>query len=235
MAQWDSVDLLAKLKRVLARPATDEDKGPADATTDIFLYELLTDGQLYWVTELAAHVPDLAGMYTVEQLATADAGLSYDFSADPLGHYEIREARNTRLLVPGAEWDPAADFIPAGKKIRFPGGRTKQFASGPWARYVKTPTVIAAGTEPVIQPPQARQLVVYHAAGLWASRGGLRDPQPYWDLETRTAFGDPLRGTVGLVGSLKQAAFMAGAAGLPSGQDDWWRHITTGEGYTRTG
>lgn len=235
MAQWDSADLLARLKRTLARPLVDQDKGPTDTDVDAFLYELLTEGQVYWTNELATHVPDLAGLYTIEQLTSADSGLTYDFTSEPLGHYEIRDSRNGRLLVPGAEWDPASDFIPAGKKIRFPGGVTKQFASGPWARYVKTPTVIASGTQPTLQPPQARLLVVYHAAGEWAARGGLRDPQPYWDLENRAAFGDPLHGQVGLVGALKQSAFLWGAAGLPSGQDDWWRHISTGEGYTRTG
>ena len=235
MAQWDKADLLARLKRTLARPGTDEDKGPTDSDADAMLYALLTEGQLYWTNELATHVPDLAGLYTIEQLTTADSGLTYSFSVEPLGHYEIRESRNGRLLVPGAEWDPASDFIPDGKKIRFPGGITKQFASGPFARYVKTPTFIDASTEPTLQPPQARLLVVYHAAGEWAARGGLRDPQPYWDLENRAAFGDPLHGQVGLVGALKQSAFLIGAAGVPSGMGDWWRHISTGEGYTRTG
>ncbi len=213
---FDSADLLLRLKREVAQPAVLEVPAP-DTALDTFYYELLTESQVYWVNELAAHVPDLAGLYTLEQLTTADNGVSYDFAAYPLGHYEIRHSRNGRLLVPGAEWDPAADFIPDGQKIRFPGGISRSFASGPWARYVKTPGLLDASNAPTIRPPQAGLLVVYHAAGLWASRGGQRDPQPFWTLESRHAFGDPLFGTVGLIGALKTAAFLDGASAVPSG------------------
>jgi hypothetical protein len=232
VAQWDSADLLLRLKRRLARPATEE-APPPDSTVDATLYALLEEGQVHWTQELASHVPDLAGLYTYEKLTTADSGLTYDFTSEPLGHYEIRESPNGRLLVPGAEWDPAADFIPAGKKIRFPGQTTKQFANGPWARYVKTPGLLNATNEPTLQPPNARILIVDHAAGLYAMRGGERDPQPFWDLETRHAFGDGAQ--VGIIGALKQAAFLAGSAGVPSGESDWYKFITDGSGYTRTG
>ena len=206
-----------------------------DATLDVTGYALLTEAQTHWTLELATHVPDMAELYTIEKLATADAGLTYTFAAEPLGHYELRESPNGRLLVPGAEWDPASDFIPDGQRIRFPGQTTKQFANGPWARYVKASGVIDASTPPTLKPAHARVVLPYHAAGLWASRGGHRDPRPYWVLERKAAFGDAQTGEVGVVGALKQQAFLAGAAGVPSGQDDWWRHITTGEGYTRTG
>jgi len=214
------------------RPATDEDKGPTDSTSDDMWYALLTEAQIHWIAEIATHVPDMAGLYTLEQLTTSDSGLTYDFTAEPLGHYELRESKTGRLLVPGPEWDPASDFVPDGQKIRFPGGLTRQFGSGPWARYVKQPGVIAAATQPTLKPTNARLLLVHHAVGLWASRGGLRDPRPFWDLEAKTAFGNPATGEIGIVGALKHQAYLAGAAAV-SGQFPWYLGITTGEGYTK--
>src|SRR5207302_7474396 len=137
-----------------------------------------------------------------------------------------------RLLIPGPEWDPASDFVPAGQKIRFPGQLPKQFGDGPYARYVKQPGVIDASTPPTLLPTNARLLLVYHAAGLWATRGGQRDPRPYWDMEAKTAFGNPATGEVGIIGALKNQAYLAGAAAV-SGDFPWYQGISTGEGYQR--
>lgn len=220
MALLDSADLLARCKRGAARPAVDEDKGPTDTTADDLWFALLSEAQIHWIAELASHVPDMAGLYTIEKLTTADAGVSYDFVAEPLGHYEIRESKTGRLLVPGPEWDPGADFVPAGQKIRFPGQLPRTFGDGPYARYVKQPGVIASATQPTLLPTNARLLLVHHALGLWASRGGLRDPRPFWDLEAKTAFGNPSTGEVGIIGALKLSAFMAGASAVPS--ESWY-------------
>lgn len=234
MALYDSADLLARCKRLAARPATDGDKGPTDATADDLWYAFLTDAQLIWVREMATHVP--SQMYTMEKLTTADAGLSYDFAAEPLGNYEIRESPTGKLLLPGPEWDPGYDFVPAGQKIRFAGQKAKQFTNGPWARYVKVPGVISAAAEPTLSPTHARQLLVYRACILWAQRGGLRDPAPYQAEEDDTWYGDPLKGRVGLLGALKQQAFLAGGEAVPGiGSGDWWRYIDSGAGYSGGG
>lgn len=234
MALYDAADCLARVKRLAGRPATDGDKGPSDTTVDDFWYALLTDAQLFWVREIATHVP--AQMTTIEKLTTADSGVSYDFSAEPLGNYELRESPTGRLLLPGPDWDPGYDFIPDGQKIRFQGQKTKTFANGPWARYVKVPGVIASGSEPTLKPTHARQLLVFRACIIWAERGGLRDPAPYQQMEDDAWFGDPLKGRVGLIGALKQQAFLQGGESVPGSQEgDWWRNIDSGAGYTGGG
>lgn len=234
MALYDSADLLAGCKRTAARPATDGDKGPTDATSDDLWYALLTEAQMLWVREFATHFPQV--MWTMEKLTTADAGLTYDFLAEPLGDYEIRQSPTGRLLLPGPEWDPGYDFVPSGNKIRFQGQKAKQFADGPWARYVKTPGVINASTQPTLSPTHARQLLVYRACIFWAQRGGLRDPAPYQQNENDLWFGDPLTGRVGILGALKQQVFLQGNDAVPGvGADDWWRYIDSGSGYTGGG
>jgi len=231
VALFDSADLLARVKRMAARPATDEDKGPTDADADAMWYALLTEAQLAVVRELATHVPSV--MYVHEKLTTADAGLTYDFSAEPLGQYEIRQSPTGRLLIPGPEWDPGSDFVMAGNEIHFPGQKTKQFSNGPWARYVKTPGAIAAATEPTLLPTHARQLLIPRTCILWATRGGLRDPAPYEAEWNRLWYGDPEHGEVGILGALKYQAFLMGAEAIPSlTADDWWRFIDDGAGYS---
>lgn len=231
MALFDRADLVKRCHRLAARGALDEDRGPDDANQDAFWFELLTEAQLHWVRELATQVPSV--MYIHEKLTTADAGVSYDFAAEPLGNYEIRQSPTGRLYIPGPEWDPGSDFCPAGQKIRFPGQKAKQFANGPWAHYVKTPGLIDAGTEPTMLPTHARQLLPPRACILWASRGGLRDPAPYEKVENRLWYGDPTRGEVGILTALKQQAFLMGAEAIPSVTgDDWWRFVDDGSGYT---
>lgn len=218
------------MKRMLKRPATEE-VSPPDASVDITYYALLQDAQLLVVMELSAHVPEL--MYTFEKLTTGDAGVSYDFAKEPLGQYEIRQSPTGRLLIPGPEWDMGVDFVPAGQKIRFPGQRAKAFGNGPWAHYVQTPGLLDAGNAPTLKPDSARILLVPRACALWAERGGLRDPQSFTNEYDRLWYGDPDKGQVGILGALKNQAFLSGAAAIPSiTGDDWWRFVDDGSGYT---
>lgn len=224
MALYDSADLLARAKFRARRPSPDE------SMSDANWYALLTDAQAHWVRQLATHVPEQ--MYTAEILTTADAGVSYDFASEPLGEYELRATPNGRLLIPGPDWDPGVDFVPNGKKIRFPGGRAKTFTGGPAARYVKAPGVIDATTEPTLLPMHARILLCARACIEWARRGGLEDPQPYLDWENELWFGNPAMGETGILGALKQQYFLRGAEAVPQGGvEDWWRFIDGGEGY----
>ena len=231
MAFYDSADLLLRLKRLLVRPSVDQAPAP-DAAMDTTLYSFLEEAQLHWTRELATHVPE--SMYIFEKLTTADSGVSYDFSGEPLGEYELRRTPTGALMIPCPEWEQGGDYVPAGQKIRFPGQLARTFANGPWARYVKMPTVLDATHDPTLLPVHARQLLVPRAAVYFATRGGLRDPKPYQDLEDELWYGNAERGEVGILGSLKTQAFLQGAAavsGLTSA--DWWRTISTGEGYVR--
>lgn len=227
MALFDSADLLARAKRMALRPTSDEE------TSDTDWYALLTEAQLYWVTQIALYVPDV--MYTLELLTTSDSGVSYQFSTEPLGNYELRASPTGRLLVPTPEWDMGGDFVMDGINIRFPGSRAKTFSNGPWARYVKTPGIIDGSTQPTMKPTMARILLPARACVLWATRGGLRDPQPFLNEENGLWFGNGQTHT-GILGALKNQAFLQGAAAVPaSGGDDWWRFIDTGSGYVSGG
>jgi hypothetical protein len=112
-----------------------------------------------------------------------------------------------------------ADFTAEGATFRIPNRRTRTFANGLWARYVKSPTAISAAAEPTLLPDYSRELIPYKAAASWASEGGLRDPNPFLQLMQQRATGDPLiPGDIGLVGQLKTAYPFYGSS---NALDDW--------------
>lgn len=228
MPLFDTADLLARCKREARRPAVDREMEDGD------WYAYLTEAQVHWVREIATQVPEQ--MFVTEKLATADGGVTYTFSLEPMGDYELRISPTGRLLVPGAEWDMAADFVPNGQTIRFPGQKPKAFSNGPWARYVPTPDVIDLTHEPTLKPTHARILLVHRALILWASRGGLRDPRPFQQLENDAWFGNPATGQFGLQAMLRSQPFLGGSAAIPSGTaDDWYRYVDDGSGYVPGG
>jgi hypothetical protein len=217
VAQYDSADLLARCKTLAQRPTTDEDM--SDATW----YGFLEEAQTYWIGQLAAHVPEV--MYDAPELMTSsDGGETYTVASYPLGHMEIRASRNGALLRPGPEWDEAADYTQEGQTIRIPGGRTRSFSSGPYARYVKVPGLLNGATAPVLRPAHMRLLLVARACYLYALRGGYRDPTPFLQLEQKLWAGDPnLAGDTGYLGQLKTQYFGAGMAAVRPLDDAWWR------------
>jgi hypothetical protein len=153
----------------------------------------------------------------------------------PLGDVEVRAAPSGRLLRPGPDWDPACDYVPAGPIIRFPGARQRNYFGGPVGRYCPPARAIDVNTQPMLNPPNARILIVYHACMLWARRGGLRDPEPFKEDLLQAWAGDPqVPGDVGILGALKNQYLFAGAASFPAGSsiDNWWRFIDDGSGYS---
>lgn len=227
MAFGDSADLLQRLKDVLRLPTSTEE------IDDAGLYRLLSDAQREVTVQIANVVPEM--MYVHEKLTTADAGLTYTFSKEPLGDYELRISPTGRLMIPGPEWDMAADFVPNGQAIRFPGQKLKLFTNGPWARYVKTPGEISSGggaNEPTLLPVMARMLLPATAAAMFSRRGGLRDPAPYEAMANRIWYGDPDRGHYGLLYALRKQVFLKGSEAIPAGGGgEWWYHIDDGQGY----
>jgi hypothetical protein len=217
MAQYDSADLLSRCKALAQRPATDEDM--SDAQWYIFLEE----AQTYWIGQLAAHCPEV--MYGAPELMTSsDGGYTYTVANYPLGHMEIRASRNGALLRPGPEWDDAADYTQEGQTIRIPGGRTRSFTDGPYARYVAVPGLLNASTAPVMKPAHMRLLLVPRACYIYAARGGYRDPTPFLQMEQKLWAGDPnLAGDTGYLGQLKTQYFGAGMAAVRPYDDAWWR------------
>lgn len=215
MADWDSADCLARLKLALQRPTTD------DATTDAQLYQLLSNGQLKLIQVLAAHVPWI-NYDAPELLTTADSGYTYTFASYPLGHAELREARNGIVMYPVPEWsDNTFGYVMEGQTIRFPRNQARTFSAGPYARYVKTPASISASVQPVVRPTHARQALVLEAAAEWALLGGLRDPSPYLLGVQRFLWGDGnTPGHVGLIPSLKNQYRGQGSQAIYDGR--WW-------------
>lgn len=194
---YDSADCLSKLVQTLGLPTT------RSAPTDAQLYVLLSNAQERMTHLLAAHVP-WTQYAAPERLTTTDGGLTYQFAYYPLGHVEIRESRSGALLVPGPAWaDTGVDYLVEGQTIRWPNNSTRTFTDGPYARYVRMPEPITASSQPILQPVQARQAVIYDAAREWATQGGNQDPTPYKDLLLTFLWGDPQYGTVGLIPTLK--------------------------------
>lgn len=179
MAAWDSADLLSKFKLYLRRPASDE------SLTDAQAYELLSIAQAHEVAWIAARWPRLL-MGAPIAMTTADAGLTWDVKdaggniVAPLGHAEVYASSGaTRELFASTYGGNDGDVVFEGTRIRLPQGVAKEWVTGPYCRFVTSPTALDAVTESVIVPAPARMLVVYRACIEYCALGGLRDPAPF--------------------------------------------------------
>lgn len=227
--RWDSLNLVRKCINRARRPDTDEEMLESDGVTNAW-YDLLSEAQDHWVRRIAAIYPEALYGAPVK-LTTADGGYTYTFGNDadgqpifPIGHVELRESRTGRVLIPGADWQDN-DFVMEGNKIRIPNGRTKTFTSGPYARFVAPPTNISAAVQPVINPPQARVLIVLRAVITWATNGNLRDPSP-WEREEQSQWET-------IANAYRTQFHLSGAQAIDDDYGEWWKGIDTGEGYQR--
>lgn len=208
MSTWDNADLLARCQRLANRPATDE------LMTDAKWYALLTEAQAQWMGTIAAICPE-TNFSAPELLTSADSGATYTFASYPIGHVEIRSARNGNLLVVGPEWDANTDFAQEGQTLRVPNGKTRTFSGGPYARYVKVPDVIDASTQPTMKPAHARMLLVYNALVRFC---GITQQDPtFWLMMEQHAWsGDPNNpGDTGILGQLKTQFYASGLSAAP--------------------
>lgn len=214
MATWDGPDCLAQLRFAIGRPSTDE------ALTDAQGYRLLSDAQDVVTEELAAHVPWLN--YGAPELMTTADSKVYTVLYDALGQIEVYPTLSGQPLRCGAFWDTTADFAQEGTKtIRITGNRTRTFASGPYARYVRAELpLISASQAPLLEPDRARRLIVFRAAVFWARRGGRRDPKPFQDeyTEAFTAF----------ITAEKSKFFGQGGEAYSAGGTGWWSSADLG-------
>jgi hypothetical protein len=176
MAQWDSADLLARLKVALRRPGADLE------ATDPILYQLLGDAQLEVMTRVAMEAPEL-NYGAAQALTSSDGGKTYLTSSaavEWIGPIEVY--RDSTLKGPplsaGALWECNKDYTVEGARtIRLTCGRAKSFS--PFARFVLKPLLLDAGTAPVLAPASLRRCVVQLAGAMFCDRGGSRDPAPY--------------------------------------------------------
>lgn len=216
MANFDSADLLSRVKALVNRPSTDE------AITDAQYYVMLGDGQRRVMELLAFHAPE-SNYGAPTLMTTADSGATYTFGTDadtanicPIGHVEIRSSKTGPMIPPASEWDTSTlAFLFESDKIRWPGQKTRTFADGPYARFITPPGLLNASVAPTLKPLFARELIVYDAAERAAVRVGM-DPTPFGQMfdarypEILQAIITSFHGT-GIV------ATQGGANGL------WWR------------
>lgn len=223
MANWDSPDLLARFKRLAQRPVTDSSLADSD------IYALLTEGEGYWLGQWATHFPWL--LWTAPTLLTsADGGVTYTFpgAITPI-KVELYSSLQGPLLRPGAYWDGSCDYVWEGNRLRIPSGLPTTFGNGPYARYIVGPGTIDALTASQVTPDWCRILVVHRAIIEWASRGGFRDPTPFENLENKAFYGEPQRGQLGILATLKtQNPFYGAGAWRQPNLDMSWLHRQPG-------
>lgn len=212
MADYDSADMLARLKRELKRPTSD----PALDDTD--LYQLLTRGLRYTQRLLAKHGLDQNATW---ELATTSDNQTYTITSEPAGGVlEVRHGRDGPVLVLGPDPDASTDLVWKGTTFIVPDGRTVPFANGIYVHYTPIHGAIdGGGNEPTLAPTEARDIAILHAAMLWFDRGGFRDTTWLDNKIHKLMFGNPaIPGDVGIVGGLKQPFL-----GQPAKAQAWWR------------
>ena len=219
VAADNSVELLALLRTITNRPATDLN------LTDAKGYIFLTAAQNALVYRIAAHLPDL--MKTApEKMTTTDGGRTYRISKEALGSIEIYPFLGAdQPLIEGPYWDVRADYTKEGTQtIRMQGNRPRIFADGPYARYVVKPGVIDPASLPTIVPNDLRRVLPWMAAAMWAATPGSGDdPEPYAAMVETLLWGDPASpGDLGIIPSYKLQHFSSGLSGTTT-LDLWTR------------
>ena len=224
---WTSAQMLARFKLLAGLPAT------AEVPTDLTIYDYMSLGQEHCYGLWAQHFPHvLVGAPTI--MTTSDSGATYQFAGAiyPMGLVEIRESPTGRILIPGEEFEANVDYVWEGNQIRIPDSKTTTFGDGPYARYMTPPTEIAAGTEPVLQPPSARIMCVYYGLYLWSNEAGnaaINSPDHYLGLFSNAWSGDKrVDGDSGIMGMLKTQLYGDGMGSMRPMNVMWWRHIETG-------
>ena len=229
--KYSSADLLARCQRAALRPSTDAQQTPAD------WYAFLTEAQDEWYQHFATVCPEVL-YQNPTVMTTADGGLTYTFGVDadgnnifPMGSVEIRANPGGPLLLPTVEWGVMNDYVREGDHIRWPNNQKRTYGTtGPVARFIAPAGTIDDTHQPTLKPLAARLLLVYRACAKWARRGGLRDPQPFLDMEQEVWLGNPAAGTNGVLGMLRSQFLFSGLEGISASDNDvaWWRGINTG-------
>lgn len=226
MADFDSAWCLARFRRITGTTTNTADTADADA------YALLSSAQVAMMKTLSAVAPH-SQMDAPQALTTADSGVTYTLTSYPMAHLELYDgATNNRRIFPvGYSQNGSDGYVLEGQTIRWPGGRTRTFSNGLYARYVKTPASITALVEPVLRPADARLAMCYLAASEWAHESGAVDPSPFDDQYRKLMRGDAaIPGDVGIIGTLQMQASLQG---LPSASA--WSYWHQSSDFLRVG
>lgn len=227
MALYDSANLITRFVLKSGVPSTRN--FPQDE--DIYIW--LTDANVKWHNIIAQHAP-WSQYGDPVLLTTSDSGTTYDFATGiyPIGSIELYDSPvRGRLLTPGVFWDPNADYVFEGSRIRIPRGLTKDFGDGPYARYMADADEISSSSEPVLKPLSINAaLLVPTAVAYWADRGGMKDPGPF-HREAQTAWVGDERTEFGILGMLKTQNAFQGLEAFSQPDGSVLGSVTTGAGY----
>jgi hypothetical protein len=178
---WASADLYDRFLLYLGRG----NGGVMDADelwTAARVYRQLADAQEVVFNELAPVAP-AAFMGPPTLLTSSDGGVTYTFGAGvyPFGHVEVyAQESGGRELLASTYGALGADFVIDKAGIRAPGNRTRTYSAGPYARFTQFPARLAAAQEPQLDPPPARELILYRAlADAGNVSAGQMDPSPW--------------------------------------------------------
>lgn len=166
---WQSSDCLTLFNRKAGRPTT-------DAITDANKYDRLARAQDSVLMEIASVDPRiLYGAPTA--MTTADGGYTFTFGTDgngyalfPLGKANIYPSLNA---VPNYPWVPGVDYLDEGTTIRMPNNIA--YSGTLYWQGITAPQAMSASVQPVLQPPNARILIVIKAVKDFAQEAG-RNP-----------------------------------------------------------
>jgi hypothetical protein len=215
MSGWTSADLLERFQLYLGRG----NGGVMDADelwTDARAYLWLADAQEAVYADLAPRAPH-AFVSAPTLLTSTDGGVTYSFgSAYPFAHVEVyAQESGGRTLLASTYGTIGGDFVIEGATLRSPGNRTRTYSSGPWARFTAFPARLSASQEPSMQPPPARELILWKALeNATEVSTGAMDPTP-WQEKYAAALRRWLTVWQTQYQSAGNAAFMA--SGGP-----WW-------------
>lgn len=212
-----STDLLKFCKTMSGLPAVNEEMD------DPQWYLLLSLAQKELFRILATHAPSSQYGPPVK-LSSLDGGYTYTLPAVPWGRAEIRESRTGALLIPGADYNPMADFTIEGATLRWVSGKQRTFPDGPYARFASEPGGIDEAHAPALWPPSSHIYIAWRALEMWASQGRLRDPSFYQRELQKGLWGDPTQpGHLGLVPLLKMQYLNQQEADVMTTFVPYWR------------
>lgn len=221
MANWTSAYCLSAFNREAGRPT-------ADSITDASKYDRLTEAQDDLVDTIAAIAPQAlypkVGYAAMPTLSTTDNQV-FTFGLDANGN-PITPLGKTGIYpnlgcIPGSPWREGFDYLNEGTQIRIPNDGT--YAGTLYWRGITPPPSISATSQPVLQPVNARRLIVVKAVMRFASEYARNDALaarmsaefdetfPRWCLTLKTQFaqGGALGNWTGLaIASFSQPSFV---------------------------
>jgi len=215
MSGWTSADLLDRFQLYLGR-GTSGVLQADELWTDARCYTVLADAQEAVYGDLAPIAPH-AFVGAPTQLTSSDGGQTYTFASTfPFAHVEVyAQETGGRMLYATNYGNSGGDFVFEGARIRTPGNRTRTYQTGPWARFTSFPARLSSTQQPVLEPEQARELILWRALDLATDvSAGAMDPTPW-----RERYADARRRWVIVWQTQYQSS---GSQALTTPNGPWW-------------